>query len=122
MPFLSSGFSRLSLLVFCVKGKKKEFPRTPMCYFLQRKRSKDLKKKIKQGPKVKLLNFFEHFYCCGGRVGEGTKLGTLSWMPMCRVTLGKSLLSGHRIPDEGLPGLLHSTSGDLLVLFVFPKI
>lgn len=55
-------------------------------------------------------------------MGEGTKLGTLSWMPMCRVTLGKSLLSGHGIPDEGLPGLLHSTSGDLLVLFVFPKI
>lgn len=57
MPFLSSGFSRLSLLVFCVKGKKKEFPRTPMCYFLQRKRSKDLKKKNKTKAKGKAFKF-----------------------------------------------------------------
>lgn len=54
-------------------------------------------------------------------MGEGTKLGILSWMLMCRVTLGKSLVSGHQIPDEGLTGLFHSIFGKLFVLFVFPK-
>lgn len=42
MPFLSSGSSRLSLLILCLKGcGGGEFSGTPMFYSLQRKRNKD---------------------------------------------------------------------------------
>lgn len=57
MPFLSSGFSRLSLLVFCVKGKKKKSFQEPQCAIFFKEKGVKIFKKNKTRAKGKAFKF-----------------------------------------------------------------